>query len=395
MEVPEDFPVTTTPPAHTTGTPDLVPNTTTRTARCLSGNSHTSWPRTAARSGVASGPDEPRRGPARRRCHHSGPPRARRSGRSREPRRARRARRARGCELLATRVDVGDRVALLAGNEPAFVSAYLGTLAAGAVAVPLNPAAPAHELARQLEIVAPALLVASPEHADRAPPSCVACRHRAAGARGRRRGERRADTRPPVARARRRSRGVVVHRGHGRAAEGRDAHARFAAREPRTAARPRRFAHRGDRCRARRAPVLPRLRLERRARLGAARGRVGRVGRSLPSGRGARTRAPRPRDRHRRGARGVRGVERARCRRRAGGRVQRGAACASPARPRSPVDVARADARALRRRRARGLRVDRSVAGRDDERGRGAASPGIDRSTAPGRRRAPRRHRGS
>ena len=48
VEVPEDFPVTTTPPAHTTGTPDLVHNTTTRTARCLSGNSHTSWPRTAA-----------------------------------------------------------------------------------------------------------------------------------------------------------------------------------------------------------------------------------------------------------------------------------------------------------------------------------------------------------
>ena len=47
VEVPEDFPVTTTPPAHTTGTPDLVHNTTTRTARCLSGNSHTSWPRTA------------------------------------------------------------------------------------------------------------------------------------------------------------------------------------------------------------------------------------------------------------------------------------------------------------------------------------------------------------
>ena len=48
------------------------------------------------------------------------------------------------------------------------MSAYLGTLAAGAVAVPLNPAAPAHELARQLEVAAPALLVASPEHADRA-----------------------------------------------------------------------------------------------------------------------------------------------------------------------------------------------------------------------------------
>ena len=82
---------------------------------------------------------------------------------------------------MAARVAVGDRVAVLAGNEPAFVSAYLGVIAAGAVAVPLNPAAPAHELARQLEIAAPALLVASPEHADRA-----------------RRASSRAETAPPV-----------------------------------------------------------------------------------------------------------------------------------------------------------------------------------------------------
>jgi long-chain acyl-CoA synthetase len=91
------------------------------------------------------------------------------------------ARAARAGGLLQARVNVGDRIAVLAGNEPAFVSAYLGTLAAGAVAVPLNPAAPAHELARQLEIAAPALLVASPEHADRA-----------------RRAASRADTAPPV-----------------------------------------------------------------------------------------------------------------------------------------------------------------------------------------------------
>ncbi len=70
---------------------------------------------------------------------------------------------------------------MLAGNEPAFVSAYLGTLAIGAVAVPLNPAAPARELARQLEVATPALLVASPEHADRA-----------------RRAASRAETAPPV-----------------------------------------------------------------------------------------------------------------------------------------------------------------------------------------------------
>jgi long-chain acyl-CoA synthetase len=78
------------------------------------------------------------------------------------------ARAARATALLGSRVGPGDRVAIVAGNEPAFVTGYLGTLAAGAVAVPLNPAAPAHELARELSVVEPALLVASPEHADRA-----------------------------------------------------------------------------------------------------------------------------------------------------------------------------------------------------------------------------------
>jgi len=78
------------------------------------------------------------------------------------------ARSARATSLLAARVAPGDRVALIAGNEPAFVTAYLATLAAGAVAVPLNPTAPAQEIARELAIVTPTLVVASPEHADRA-----------------------------------------------------------------------------------------------------------------------------------------------------------------------------------------------------------------------------------
>jgi long-chain acyl-CoA synthetase len=78
------------------------------------------------------------------------------------------ARTARGSSLLAERISAGDRVAIIAGNEPAFVTAYLGTLAAGAVAVPLNPTSPAQEIARQLGVVAPALVVASPEYADRA-----------------------------------------------------------------------------------------------------------------------------------------------------------------------------------------------------------------------------------
>jgi long-chain acyl-CoA synthetase len=78
------------------------------------------------------------------------------------------ARTGRGAARLAEHVASGDRVAILAGNEPAFVTAYLATLAAGAVAVPLNPAAPADELARELAIVEPALIVASREHSDRA-----------------------------------------------------------------------------------------------------------------------------------------------------------------------------------------------------------------------------------
>jgi long-chain acyl-CoA synthetase len=59
-----------------------------------------------------------------------------------------------------------DRVALVAGNEAAFVVAYLAVLATGAVAVPLNPSAPSHELARELAVVDPALVVASPARAD-------------------------------------------------------------------------------------------------------------------------------------------------------------------------------------------------------------------------------------
>jgi len=68
-------------------------------------------------------------------------------------------------EVAAT-AGPGDRVAIVAGNEAAFVAAYLGILYAGAIAVPLNPASPSHELARELDAVTPALVLASQEHAD-------------------------------------------------------------------------------------------------------------------------------------------------------------------------------------------------------------------------------------
>jgi long-chain acyl-CoA synthetase len=78
------------------------------------------------------------------------------------------ARAAAAAARLAPRVGPGDRVAIVAGNEPAFVDAYLATLRTGAIAVPLNTASPSHELARQLDAVTPVVVIASPAHADRA-----------------------------------------------------------------------------------------------------------------------------------------------------------------------------------------------------------------------------------
>ncbi|MDQ3737949.1 MAG: AMP-binding protein [Actinomycetota bacterium] len=52
--------------------------------------------------------------------------------------------------LIERGVGVGDRVALLCGNNRQFVVSYLATVGIGAVAVPLNPASPANELEREL-----------------------------------------------------------------------------------------------------------------------------------------------------------------------------------------------------------------------------------------------------
>ncbi|MDQ1433443.1 MAG: long-chain acyl-CoA synthetase, partial [Actinomycetota bacterium] len=67
---------------------------------------------------------------------------------------------------VAERASTGDRVAIVAGNETAFVVAYLGTLLAGAIAVPLNVGSPSHELRRELETVEPVLVLASSADAD-------------------------------------------------------------------------------------------------------------------------------------------------------------------------------------------------------------------------------------
>ena len=76
---------------------------------------------------------------------------------------------------LAAQVEPGDRVVVLAGNEAAFVIAYLAALTAGAVAVPVNGTSPSLELARELDMVEPGLVVASPTFADLARRACAQC----------------------------------------------------------------------------------------------------------------------------------------------------------------------------------------------------------------------------
>ena len=68
--------------------------------------------------------------------------------------------------VVARTAAPGDRVVIVAGNESAFVVAYLGVLAAGAVAVPVNVGSPSHELRRELDAVEPVLALASAANAD-------------------------------------------------------------------------------------------------------------------------------------------------------------------------------------------------------------------------------------
>jgi len=76
---------------------------------------------------------------------------------------------------LATQIEPGDRVVLLAGNELAFVHAYLAILTAGGVAVPVNSASPSLEVARDLSAVEPTMIVASVAYADLARRACTQC----------------------------------------------------------------------------------------------------------------------------------------------------------------------------------------------------------------------------
>lgn len=61
--------------------------------------------------------------------------------------------------LAAAGVGVDDRVAIIVGNSPHFVVAYLATIGLGAVAVPLNPASPGPELQSELQVVSARVVV--------------------------------------------------------------------------------------------------------------------------------------------------------------------------------------------------------------------------------------------
>ncbi len=65
--------------------------------------------------------------------------------------------------LTEAGVGPGDRVALLTGNNPDFVSVHVATIGLGAISVPLNCDSPPAELIPQLEAVDPAVVYVGPE----------------------------------------------------------------------------------------------------------------------------------------------------------------------------------------------------------------------------------------
>jgi len=70
--------------------------------------------------------------------------------------------------LVALGVHPGDRVGIAWPTSVDFVVGYLGVLAAGAVAVPLNPNSPAAEFERELAVVQPAVVLAGGAAVDAA-----------------------------------------------------------------------------------------------------------------------------------------------------------------------------------------------------------------------------------
>ncbi len=68
--------------------------------------------------------------------------------------------------LVTAGIRAGDRVAIVAGNGVEFVLAHLATMGIGAVSVPLNPQAPAAELARELAVIDPFAAIADAGSAE-------------------------------------------------------------------------------------------------------------------------------------------------------------------------------------------------------------------------------------
>src|SRR5690625_1230609 len=66
--------------------------------------------------------------------------------------------------LTADGLRRGDRVALLAGSTPHYVAALYGIWRAGGVAVPLEPRAPAEQLALRIAHSQAQVLLVAPEH---------------------------------------------------------------------------------------------------------------------------------------------------------------------------------------------------------------------------------------
>lgn len=64
--------------------------------------------------------------------------------------------------LAARGIGPGDKVAVAAGSEAAFCIALLGVLGVGAALVPMNPSSPPAEINRQLDTIAPRLVLVSP-----------------------------------------------------------------------------------------------------------------------------------------------------------------------------------------------------------------------------------------
>ena len=173
--------------------------------------------------------------------------------------------------LRAAGYAIGDRVATMTGNSADHVVLFFACAKAGLVLVPLSWRLAPRELAEQLEISEPALLLVEtefeslakatlsrrrPTHPER-PARGARRRGRGAVARGRHatRGIRR-----PSRRRRRRRAAHDLHLGHHREAEGRGAHpCQLLLDEPVV------LAHRRDRARrlrARRAAAVPRRRME-------------------------------------------------------------------------------------------------------------------------------------